>query len=240
MKLYIIRHGETDWNKLKKVQGHADIPLNEYGRSLARQTAEGMKDIPLDLAYTSPLQRARETAEILLCGRNIPLLVEEDIKEINFGSYEGMCCGGDQWDSRREEFNRFFTDTSNYAAPKDGETIQMLFDRTGRFLERLARDKTLENKNVLVSTHGAAMTAMVNRMKGNLVPEDFWRDKVPSNCAVTMARLVGDRFVVEKEGMVFHREQVKSWQISPPPQSGSCKSGVFSPSHRSPDTRRKS
>ena len=90
MMLYIVRHGETDWNRMKKVQGHTDIPLNDYGRHLAEETAEGMKEIRLDLGFTSPLKRARETAEIILAGRNIPLIDEERIKEIGFGRYEGM------------------------------------------------------------------------------------------------------------------------------------------------------
>ena len=94
MKLYIVRHGETDWNKARRVQGFSDIPLNEYGRHLARETAEGMKDIPFDLAYTSPLVRARETAEIILAGREIPLIESNGIKEMGFGEYEGMCISG--------------------------------------------------------------------------------------------------------------------------------------------------
>ena len=58
MRLYMVRHGETDWNKAKKVQGRADIPLNAYGRELAEKTAEGLRGISFDLAYTSPLSRA--------------------------------------------------------------------------------------------------------------------------------------------------------------------------------------
>ena len=73
MMLYIVRHGETDWNKAHKVQGRTDIPLNDYGRRLAGETAEGMKDIPIDLGFTSPLLRAKETAQIILKGRNVPL-----------------------------------------------------------------------------------------------------------------------------------------------------------------------
>ena len=61
-----MRHGETDWNKKKLVQGRKDIPLNEYGRHLARETSYGMRQYQIDLAYTSPLRRAKETAEILL------------------------------------------------------------------------------------------------------------------------------------------------------------------------------
>ena len=75
-----MRHGETDWNKKKLVQGRKDIPLNEYGRHLARETSYGMRQYQIDLAYTSPLQRAKETAEILLEGRNIPLYEDQRIQ----------------------------------------------------------------------------------------------------------------------------------------------------------------
>ena len=88
MRLYIIRHGETDWNKEKKIQGHTDIPLNEYGRHLAEETAEGMKDISMDLCFTSPLLRAKETAQIVLGDRGIPVIEEPRIMEIGFGSFE--------------------------------------------------------------------------------------------------------------------------------------------------------
>ena len=73
MILYIVRHGETEWNKMHKVQGRTDILLNDYGRRLAEETAEGMRKIPIDLGFTSPLLRAKETAQIILKGRDIPL-----------------------------------------------------------------------------------------------------------------------------------------------------------------------
>ena len=75
--LYIVRHGETDWNREHKVQGRTDIPLNDYGRRLARETAEGMKDIPIDLCFTSPLLRAKETAQIILEGRMFPSVMKK-------------------------------------------------------------------------------------------------------------------------------------------------------------------
>ena len=66
MKIYFVRHGETDWNKDRKIQGQVNISLNEFGRHLARETAKGLKEIPFDVCFTSPLDRARETAEIIL------------------------------------------------------------------------------------------------------------------------------------------------------------------------------
>ncbi len=89
LKLYLIRHGETDWNKEFKIQGSSDIELNEYGRELAFITREGLRHIPFDIAYTSPLKRAKETAEIILGGRNIPLYEDKRVQEACFGSFEG-------------------------------------------------------------------------------------------------------------------------------------------------------
>ena len=80
MLLYIVRHGETDWNKAGKVQGRTDIPLNERGRYLAEATAEGMKDVRIDFCYTSPLIRAKE--KFLWLKKNaLRRFVSESVKE---------------------------------------------------------------------------------------------------------------------------------------------------------------
>lgn len=189
MILYIVRHGETDWNRARKVQGHTDIPLNDCGRRLARETGERMKEVKIDAAYTSPLSRAKETAQLILGDREIPLIEDSRLEEISFGSYEGVYCGGENMDEKSEEFNRFFTDTANYIPPADGETIQHLYERTGEFLKWLSEKEELQDKALLISTHGAAMTAILNRIRGSLSVGDFWHNKVPPNCSVTTVEI---------------------------------------------------
>ncbi len=213
MRLYIIRHGETDWNKQRKVQGFSDIPLNEYGRHLARQTAEGMKEIPFDLAYTSPLARAKETAEIILEGRNVPLFESLGIKEMGFGAYEGMCCGEKTKTAENEAFQKFFTDTGNFVPAQGGETIGDVMERTGKFLKELCENKGLQGKHILLSTHGAAMTAFLNHIRGNLEPADFWKWRVPSNCAVTIVDVKDGVPVIVEENKIYHKEPVKRWNV---------------------------
>ena len=90
MRLYIMRHGETDWNKEKRLQGQSDIELNEFGRNLAYKTKEGLKDVQVDLVITSPLKRARETALIVKGDREIPVIEDARIEEMCFGEYEGL------------------------------------------------------------------------------------------------------------------------------------------------------
>ena len=212
MRLYIVRHGETDWNRAHRVQGHTDIPLNDYGRHLARETAEGMKDLRIDMGYTSPLSRARETAQIILGDRKVPLYDEERIQEISFGSYEGLCSSGENRESGSEDFNRFFTDTEHYIPPADGETVRHLYDRTGDFLKEICAREDLQDKQILVSTHGAAMTALLNRIKGNLSVADFWRDEVPPNCAVTEVEILNGKPEIIREGVIYYKEKVRKWK----------------------------
>lgn len=72
MELYLIRHGETDYNKERKIQGSCDIPLNEYGRELARETAEGLKDIPFDVIFTSPFMQGQGNRRVDRKGKTDP------------------------------------------------------------------------------------------------------------------------------------------------------------------------
>ncbi len=72
--LYIMRHGRTDWNDAYKLQGRTDIPLNDAGRRMAQEAAQCYREVSFDVCFCSPLIRARETAEIFLKGRDIPIL----------------------------------------------------------------------------------------------------------------------------------------------------------------------
>ena len=212
MLLYIVRHGETEWNCLHRVQGRTDIPLNEYRRHLAEETAEGMKDLPIDLCYTSPLRRARETAQIILRGRGVQIIDEPRIQEMSFGRYEGLPAGGDDLTGDAAAFHRFFADTANYQAPEDGETLEELYGRTGDFLKELCGREDLSGKRILVSTHGAAMTALLNRIRGNLSAADFWKEEVPPNCSVTEVEIRDGKAKILREGVVYYHEKVKKWK----------------------------
>ena len=97
MILYIIRHGETEWNKMGKMQGKTDISLSEDGRKLAQKTADGLKNIKFDYIFSSPLERAYETACIIKGDRDIEIVKDERLIEVGFGlSVVAACeaCGG--------------------------------------------------------------------------------------------------------------------------------------------------
>ncbi len=204
MKLYLVRHGETQWNKEGRIQGHSDIPLNEYGKYLAKETARGLSRIPFDLAYTSPLIRAKETAEIILEGRNIKIIPESRIQEIGFGISEGVYLDRSKKESKSNTFRKFFTDTEHYVVPQGGESLLQLSDRVDKFLQELFIKKELKDKIILISTHGAALTAMLNRIKGERQISQFWKNGVPANCAVAEIEIENGRPEIICEGRIYY------------------------------------
>ncbi len=195
MRLYIVRHGKTDWNVERKLQGRADIPLNEDGREAARKTAQGIRSIPLDLVISSPLLRARETAEILVKGRGIPFFTDERLEEISFGEMEGQ--------TKSEEIDHFFKHPELYQPPKGAESIPHLLARTGELLRELAANCELKEKNILLATHGAATRALLANIK-HVQIRDFWSGSVPKNCGITLAECEGGVYRIVWEDRVFY------------------------------------
>src|ERR1700741_2656837 len=89
-ELLLVRHGETDWNRERRFQGHADQPLNETGREQARAPATDLDGNGIDLIYTSDLARARETAEIVGAQLGLDVVAMRELREIDVGEWEGL------------------------------------------------------------------------------------------------------------------------------------------------------
>src|SRR6266851_890326 len=87
--IYLIRHGETDWNRDRRIQGQSDTPLNDVGRAQARLLGLKLLDVRFELAYSSDLSRAIETAELILEPRPIAIATDVGLRERAFGEWEG-------------------------------------------------------------------------------------------------------------------------------------------------------
>ncbi len=183
MKLYILRHGETDWNVAGKLQGRIDIPLNENGRKVAIETRKKLKAIPFAAAYTSPLGRARETAQLILQDRDVAIIEDERIIEVGFGIYEGQQRG-----HADENIENFFRKPEIYCPMGDGEEIEAVFQREREFLEMLKQNKEYQDKNILIVTHGAALSGLLCVING-WEAADFWKGGLQKNCGVTIAEI---------------------------------------------------
>ncbi len=174
MKIWILRHGETDWNVQWKMQGQTDIPLNEKGKMQAKEAAERLKDEKFDAVYSSPLMRAHETACTIAKPHGLSVIVDDRLKEMAFGEFEGTTPEYNKINPNRE---LFFTAPEKYV-PSGGETIEETEMRSADFVEYL---KTKNYEKVLIVTHGALARAMISAVK-HLPKEQFWDTGVLSNC----------------------------------------------------------
>lgn len=203
MKLYLIRHGETDWNTVKRLQGATDIPLNENGEHLAKITGDGMKDISFDLIFSSPLKRAYRTAELIRGERKIPIIKEERIREICFGDYEGLVSRSEGYNIPDPDFRFFFTKTEEYKTPPNGESVESLLTRTGDFLEELKNRKDLQEKTILISSHGAAVRALLSNIEHCGI-DRFWGNGVHKNCGVSCVELINGEYRILWENQIYY------------------------------------
>lgn len=201
MRIYVLRHGVTQWNRLKKVQGIMDIPLAEEGISLAKRTGECLKEVPFDICYTSPLIRARQTAECVLGNRNIPVIPDRRIQEIDFGELEGTYFKDEQGRVIDENMRLFFERPQDYVRPKGGESIGDVLNRTADFWKEITTDPALQEKTILVSTHGCAARALLQNVYQN--PQDFWHGCVPPNCSINLVEVVNGTAKLIEEDKVY-------------------------------------
>lgn len=174
MKIYVTRHGQTDLNAKKLMQGRSDIPLNETGRAQARAAREKLGGIKFDAVYASPLSRAVETASII---GDVPMeriITDERIIEADFGKYEQMPYG-----KMGPAMTLYWAFPELFPAPATAETTDQMIERVRSFFHELEKE---DYENVLVTCHGG----IIRVIRGYL--EDakrgyIWRPR-PKNCEI--------------------------------------------------------
>jgi len=189
-KLYIVRHGETEWNSQGRIQGHTDIPLSEAGRQQAQYTAERLKNVNFDIAYSSDLSRTSETAEIILGKRNIQVNTLTSLREYNKGVFEGLTV---------EEYSQRYPDQYDASlindldfAPESGESIRDVSERMSEF-GTFVKSQHL-NDDVLIVGHGGALRSLVADLL-SLPIETAWK-LVTGNCSLTIIHMYPDNSVL--------------------------------------------
>jgi 2,3-bisphosphoglycerate-dependent phosphoglycerate mutase len=150
-ELLLVRHGETDWNAVGRLQGHTDRPLTEFGRRQARQLAAELEDEGLEAIYSSDLVRARETAEIVSTRLGLTVVLDPDLREKDWGTWEGLSAV----ERDRVEFV--------------GESTAAHRDRILRALRRIS-DRHRGNVRILVVTHGGSMRRAQTAALGLALP----------------------------------------------------------------------
>ena len=145
MEIYVVRHGQTDYNIKNIFQGHIDVPLNEKGIEQAKQTARKFENVHIDAILVSPLQRAIETASYISKVTGVEPIIEERLIERNFGKMEGK--------QNRPDWNiKMMLDYNKNYNIENIEPIQTVFKRIYDFLDDIT--KRYKGKKVVLVTHG--------------------------------------------------------------------------------------
>jgi probable phosphoglycerate mutase len=176
-RLYLVRHGRTDWNDEGRWQGQADPPLNALGRQQALDTAQALRDVHLDAIYSSDLARARQTAQALAELLGMPVQLDARLREINQGEWEGLLVTEIQ--ARYPHVFAQWNSTPQAVRLPGGETLHELEARFTTALDDMAAAKL--GGSLAVFTHKLPI-AIVRCRLHRLPLARFW-DMIPANAA---------------------------------------------------------
>jgi probable phosphoglycerate mutase len=174
-RLCIVRHGETDWNAGKRIQGHIDIPLSAVGHAQARATGNALKDEGFAAIYSSDLARARQTAEataqLAPHFAKVPLHVLSELRERHYGIFEGLTYT--EIEARYPEAYTRHKSREPQFAPPGGESLAELAVRLGKTFDAIAQRHA--GAAVAIFTHGGVLDILYRRATGQPLhtPRDF-------------------------------------------------------------------
>lgn len=156
-KIYIIRHGESEWNILNKVQGQEDTNLTDRGKKQAMKAAERLVDEDIDIIYSSDLKRAYETAKTIGDKLNLEVNKLSGIREINFGVWQGLDLATIE-EKYKEDYILWRTEPHNLKI-ENGETLEIVKERAVRDVQKLVGEN--KGKNILLVSHGTAIKTLI-------------------------------------------------------------------------------
>ena len=201
LKIHFVRHGQTQWNVIKKLQGHLNSSLTKEGVEQTKLLYEKLRYINFNKIYTSPQGRAFHTARILKGEKNTEILELPEVMEMGFGDVEGL--EKEKFKEKYPEaFMNLWTDVIKYD-PSDfsGESFLELEKRAIEGMKRLIE----ENKtgNIMVVSHGMMLKVIFGYVLGHSL-DKFWIDPVPQNTSVTTISYIDGKFKMEDFSNVDH------------------------------------
>ena len=190
-KWYLVRHGETDWNRERRFQGQADPPLNDAGREQAQAVAERLAGVSFAAVYASDLSRVTQTAAAFMRGREPRVTELQDLREKHFGEWEGLTyLEAEARDP--EHYRRIFRVVTYDGAtpPPGGESDMQMLQRVSGVADRLRAAHGGGDDTILIVAHGGSLCALIVSLLG-LPAAAIWRFR-PANCGLSQVTVFDD------------------------------------------------
>jgi len=203
MRIYLVRHGETEWNRVRRFQGRSNLPLNQEGRKQVRALALALKNKPLAAIYTSPLIRALETARLIqVFHPSTPIFEEKGLIEMDLGEFDGM--KAHDWAEQFPDFRKAWNENPASVKMPGAESLKEVQARAKEALERITRiypsDTTL-----LISSHNFVnLTILCDLLK---IPLHRFRELRQKNAAYNVICRKGNRLYAELVNERSHLEK---------------------------------
>ena len=207
LTLYIVRHGETDWNKEDRIQGRLNSHLTKKGRDNARVLGERLKDIDFAKIITSPSGRALETTELVRGARDIDVHTNEMIMEMDMGPWQGLMKS-----EIREQYSdayECFMNSPQLYRNEDAESIIDIYKRAEDFLHELKSSK--QTGNLLIVTHGLFIKALFLTIKGIEI-KDFWTEQTVEGTSLSIVIIDEKETKLTLEGDMSHAQMDSVWE----------------------------
>jgi phosphoserine phosphatase len=204
MKLLLVRHGQTDWNIARRFQGHSNVPLNEFGRKQAAALADRLSAQHVDAVYSSDLERAIETARMIVrvLSSKPDLYSDSRLREINFGDWEGL-----SYSEIKERYPSALAERENDIyknAPPNGETLEQLSARVQSMLDEL--NVKHQDQTVLIVAHGGVLQVLLCCVL-RLNPTMYWQFHL-STASISEIALYPDGAILNVMNDTSHLENI--------------------------------
>jgi broad specificity phosphatase PhoE len=203
LNIYLTRHGETQWNKENRLQGSKDSQLTDKGIKNAIMLGERLRNIDFNAIYSSPIERAFQTAKYIKLDKEVPIYTVEDLKEIHFGDWEGKTQKEvEAIEIYKNEYQNFWNNPNTYNhRPHNGESLTAFKNRVEKAIRRVISDN--KDGNVLIVTHAVVIKAIMS-ITMNILTERMWDPPFIHGTSLTIFNWDGEQFNFKMIGDTSH------------------------------------
>ncbi|WP_432664935.1 histidine phosphatase family protein [Wukongibacter baidiensis] len=198
-KLYITRHGQTEWNLEGRMQGQMDSALTALGKQQAKWLGERLNDVELDIIISSSSGRAFRTAEVIRGDRDIEIIPNDNLREMHFGNWQGQLHTEIE-ESWPEEYKNLWSFPHLYS-PIGGETVSQVLNRAGNEIEKIITK--YEGKNVLIVAHAVVLKAIFTYLEDKEL-KDFWKGAFMHSTCLNIVEVKNDSRNIVLQGDISH------------------------------------
>lgn len=199
LKIYVTRHGETEWNVQKRMQGWKDSQLTEKGKENAARLGKSLGDIQFDAVYASTSPRAIDTAKLIASEQDVTIMTDDQLREINMGEWEGKTHDEIQHIYPKQHHD-FWGDPEQYE-PIGGETFDELMERVISMFNAIV--SKYETGNILIVTHTVFLKGLLLHVKGKTIT-NIWDPPFMHGTSLTVLEIEGENCHVRMEGDTSH------------------------------------